>query len=104
MVSLHNPPRIETMARNARLSVAHFRRLFLQASGLPPKAYIKQLQLSRASELLLTTHLSVKEVMAQVGHNDLSHFVRDFRNTLEPRLRRSEALVAPRRGHERLGQ
>jgi hypothetical protein len=37
--------------------------------------------MQRARELLETSHLSVKQVMARVGVTDESHFVRDFKKT-----------------------
>ena len=41
--------------------------------------YLKALRLEKACELLGTTYLSVKEIAVQVGLNDASHFVRDFK-------------------------
>jgi hypothetical protein len=48
--------------------------------------------LRKAKELLETTFLSVKEVIAAVGISDLSHFVRDYKERygeshLKPGLR-----------------
>jgi len=61
------------------LSSSRFRHLFKQETGITPRRYIKQLRLQEAKQLLETSPLSVKEVTARVGVNDVSHFVRDFK-------------------------
>lgn len=41
---------------------------------MPPARYLRRLRMRRAMELLETTNLSVKQVMARVGLCDESHF------------------------------
>jgi transcriptional regulator GlxA family with amidase domain len=69
-------PRIATITN---VSVWHICRLFRHEIGISPVRYVKLLRLRCAADLLTKTSLSVKEVMASVGINDESHFVRDFR-------------------------
>jgi transcriptional regulator GlxA family with amidase domain len=45
---------------------------------MSPRQFLKTVRLQAARDLLETTFLSVKEVMARAGYNDPSHFVRDF--------------------------
>lgn len=68
------------LAMITNVSVWHICRLFRHDIGISPVRYVKLLRLRCAADLLTKTSLSVKEVMASVGINDGSHFVRDFRN------------------------
>ena len=72
-------PPFEQMARSLNLSSSRLCHLIKAETGLPPARYLKQLRIQKAKQLLETTFLSIKEVMAQIGYNDLSHFVRDFK-------------------------
>ena len=58
---------------------------------MPPIRYLRLLRMERAKELLESSFLSVKEIAHQVGLNDESHFVRDFKATygFSPALYRS---------------
>ncbi len=46
---------------------------------MSPEQYMKLLRMMKAKELLEMTFLQVKEICAEVGINDESHFVRDFK-------------------------
>ena len=48
---------------------------------MPPIKYLRLLRMERAKGLLESSFLSVKEIAFQVGLNDESHFVRDFKST-----------------------
>ena len=69
------------LAAMVNLSPSRLHQLFKAETGVPPARYLRQLRMRRARELLETTHLSVKQVMACVGLTDESHFVRDFKKT-----------------------
>jgi transcriptional regulator GlxA family with amidase domain len=89
------------------LSSSRFRHLFKQEVGITPKRYVKQLRLRQAKQLLETSLLSVKEVSARVGVNDISHFVRDFkaRFGINPsEVRRRAAQDAESTGDDQIGQ
>jgi len=60
----------------------HLCRLFRAELKISPGRCVKLLRLSRAAYLLVTTPLSVKQVMATVGIKDASHFVRDFKDAV----------------------
>lgn len=66
------------LALEVNLSPSRFAHLFRQETGYSPSRYLHTLRMERARLLLLRTFLSVKEVMAQVGITDASHFSRDF--------------------------
>jgi len=73
--------RLRDVAGRVNLSESHLAHLFRREAGVSPQRFLKSLRLYRASELLETTFLSVKQVMARVGFNDPSHFVREFQKT-----------------------
>jgi transcriptional regulator GlxA family with amidase domain len=66
------------MAQSVNLTPEHLCRVFKSHTGTSPARYFKRLKMQRAKELLETTCLRVKEIVAAVGMTDQSHFVRDF--------------------------
>lgn len=69
---------LEELAKAINVSRWHLCRIFKASLGLSPARCVKLLRLALAEDLLTTTSLSAKEVMASVGLSDESHFVRDF--------------------------
>lgn len=69
---------LSEMAQHVNITPEHLCRVFKSETGDAPVRYLKRLRLQRAKELLETTCLRVKEIMAMVGVNDGSHFVQDF--------------------------
>jgi AraC-like DNA-binding protein len=76
---LHRDLRLEELAHSVNLSPSRLRHLFKHDTGQTLAQYVMCERLNRAQLLLRTTHLSVKEVMNQVGIGDPSHFARDFK-------------------------
>jgi transcriptional regulator GlxA family with amidase domain len=72
---------LRQFSKDVNLSHSRLRHVFKLATGLPPGKYVRRLRMERARELLQTTFLSVKEVMACAGFNDQSHFVREYKKT-----------------------
>jgi len=68
-------------AHCVNLSVWRLSHIFKSDVGMPPIKYLKLLRMERAKGLLESSFLSVKEIAFQVGLNDESHFVRDFKTT-----------------------
>ena len=68
-------------AHSVNLSVWRLSHIFKSNVGMPPIKYLKLLRMERAKGLLESSFLSVKEIAFQVGLNDESHFVRDFKST-----------------------
>lgn len=73
--------RAAQLSRHLNLSTTRVHHLFHEQLGLSPGKIFKLRRMQKAKELLGSTFMSVKEVMAEVGFNDLSHFVRDFKQT-----------------------
>lgn len=68
-------------AQSVNLSVWRLCHIFKSDVGMPPIRFLRQLRMERAKDLLESSFLSVKEIAFQVGLNDESHFVRDFKAT-----------------------
>src|SRR4026209_2440341 len=68
-------------AQSVNLSVWRLCHIFKSDVGMPPIKYLRLLRMERAKGLLESSFLSVKEIAFQVGLNDESHFVRDFKAT-----------------------
>jgi AraC-like DNA-binding protein len=79
-------------AQSVNLSVWRLCHIFKSDVGLPPIKYLRLLRMERAKGLLESSFLSVKEIAFQVGLNDESHFVRDFKATYghSPAIYRSQ--------------
>ncbi|MBL8208017.1 MAG: helix-turn-helix domain-containing protein [Blastocatellia bacterium] len=69
---------IKEFAAELQISPRQFERRFKDETGSSLREYLKKIRLEKASELLATKRLSVKEVGAEVGLEETSHFVRDF--------------------------
>jgi transcriptional regulator GlxA family with amidase domain len=76
------------------LSESRVRQLLQEHIHTSLSQYIRERRLSRARELLHSSFLSVKEVMAKVGLSDPSHFSKNYKRhfKITPRLDRSPLL------------
>jgi AraC-like DNA-binding protein len=89
---------LEQIAQVVNLSASRLRCLFRAEVGVPFSRYLKGCRMERARGLLGNTFLSIKEVAARAGFNDMSHFVRDFKKAygltpLAYRQRKSESQL-----------
>ncbi len=71
------------IADNFKVSREHLTRVFRMQTGMTPHSYITQRRMLLASELLLQTRLSCKEISDRVGYSDLSVFSRAFKAALK---------------------
>lgn len=76
---LANRVSIFHLSRSVNLTPARLRQLFKAETGRSPRQYLKELRLQKAEELLEMTFLSVKEIAFACGVNDVSHFIRLFK-------------------------
>lgn len=77
--NLHTPVSVDDLATAAGLSRFHFSRLFTEQTGLPPVRYLQEVRIERATGMLVTTALPVKEVAAACGYQSESYFCRAFK-------------------------
>ncbi len=75
----HGAP-LETFAREAGLSRAHFFRLFEASVGVPPKVYLNVVRMEKAVDAVLNQSGSVSAIGRQLGFSEPAHFTRFFRN------------------------
>jgi transcriptional regulator GlxA family with amidase domain len=73
------PYSVAELARSVNMSASYLTRLFRLHTGRAPAGFVRDVRLRRAYELVQTTFLTIKEVMAAVGWNDPSHFSRAFK-------------------------
>jgi len=76
---LAEPVRIERLAAAVHMSPFHFARLFKQATGQPPHAYLTARRIERAKELLADACVPLVHVAANVGFQTQGHFTEVFR-------------------------
>ena len=90
----------DALASLVCLSPSRFYTVFQEALGLSPSAYIQNLRMQRAQQLLLQTGLSIEEVAAQAGYPDSFHFSRLFKKRLglSPAAYRSRLQAGLRAG------
>lgn len=88
---------VEELAADLGLTRKYLSRLFKDETGISPQQYLLKYRLDKASELLRTTALSVKEVSYSVGYKDPLLFSRMFKQLfgLSPRQYREKILREP---------
>jgi AraC family transcriptional regulator len=67
------------LAAHAQMSVAHFRRLFEQATGAPPHRYVLAARLEQARKLLTMSGLPIARIASDCGFSSQSHLTERFR-------------------------
>ena len=76
---LHLDINIEQIAHELHLSSGHLRYLFKKYKGISPKAYLTEIRMNRAAELLKTTDYTVGEISKSVGYEDALCFSKAFK-------------------------
>lgn len=71
--------RAETLATRADLSLAHFRRIFEEAMGVPPHRYIVGVRLEQARKLLTLSNMPISRLAQECGFSSQSHLTACFR-------------------------
>jgi len=75
----HEPLDVDTLARAAFVSPAHFSRQFRRAFGETPHQYLLTRRLERAAELLRNTDRSVAEICMAIGLRSVGSFTTSFK-------------------------
>ncbi|MFI1177748.1 GlxA family transcriptional regulator [Streptomyces melanogenes] len=94
---LHEPLPVAELARRALMSKRSFARRFAAATGTTPHAWLRDLRLSSAEELLETTDLPVEEIARRVGYGSAAVLREQFvrRRGVPPRSYRRSFTSAP---------
>jgi AraC family transcriptional regulator len=69
---------VRELAATIHMSPFHFSRMFKAATGRAPHAYIIEVRMARAKQLLSETSLALVEVAACVGYQTQAHFTGVF--------------------------
>jgi AraC-like DNA-binding protein len=73
------PLRIAQVAETVYMSPDRFTKIFFQAAGQTPRAYLRYLRVERAKALLADTDLGMAEIGEQSGFAESAYFTRAFR-------------------------
>ena len=68
------------IAKVSGMSESYFRSLFVDIYGMSPKAYITELRLKKADELLQYTTLSIAEIAAKTGFRNQQYFCNFYKS------------------------
>lgn len=71
----------DALSRLCGMSPSYLRRLFRQALGETPSEYKRRLRMAMAKDLLRGSQMTVSQVAALCGYEDLAYFSRVFRKT-----------------------
>jgi AraC family transcriptional activator of pobA len=91
------PLRIAQVAAAVYLSPDRFTKVFFQAAGQTPRAYLRYLRVERAKALLAGTDLGMAEIAGRSGFAEPAYFTRAFRAAtgLTPGEFRRRSRLAP---------
>ncbi|MCH4124345.1 MAG: AraC family transcriptional regulator [Levilactobacillus sp.] len=73
------PVSIADMAERLNYSSVYFSRYFKEYMGISPKAYLGQIRLERATQLLMTSKTSIQEIALQTGFRTEKNFFVTFK-------------------------
>lgn len=76
---LDEPWSVALLASQMACSVPHLHRLCQQAFGMGPMAWLTQLRMNKARQLLLYTNWPLSELASRVGYSDGANFANRFR-------------------------
>jgi len=93
-------PSLSEMSKIANMSVRSFLRYFKKALGISPIEYVIKKRISKATELLDTNAMSIKEIAFQTGFKDSNYFARQFHKIIgmspsEYRKKRARPVMLP---------
>ncbi|WP_282836736.1 helix-turn-helix domain-containing protein [Microbacterium flavum] len=78
---LHHRWTVSEIADSTYLSTSQLRRVFVEAFGKSPIAYLTMLRVERMAELLSTTNWPISRIAAEVGWGDADFAARQFRRS-----------------------
>lgn len=76
---LTEPVDLKQLARGSGMPYETWRRRFRAETGSSPYAYRSEARLAAATDLLVHTGLSIRDIAATTGFSDQRHFIRRFR-------------------------
>jgi transcriptional regulator GlxA family with amidase domain len=70
---------LAAIAHSCGLGERTLKRRFQEAAGVSPIVYLQKVRIDRAKKLLIATGMTVQEVAFEVGYDNVSFFIRLFR-------------------------
>lgn len=85
------PLDLDQLAKRCHLSSPHFRKVFREATGVPPSTYITNFRMKAATIMLKNSDKKIIDIAYSCGYSTLSCFNRTFKSTfgMSPRTYRS---------------
>ncbi len=98
------PLRLNDLAEEVFVSPFHFSRVFSRSTGLTPGRYLSAVRMFEAKRLLVTTAMTVSDVVCSVGYSSVGTFTSKFARTVgmspseyrDPSLRGRILAIGPR--------
>lgn len=72
---------LDILAKKANLSKYHFTRVFKKTTGMSPMKFVTYMKINKAKELLKRDDYNVSKVALDVGFQDLSNFIKQFKKS-----------------------
>lgn len=99
----YEPITLNDLASEVFISPFHFSRVFARATGVTPGRYLTAVRLFEAKRLLLTTSLTVSDVVCSVGYSSVGTFTTRFTRAVgmtpsryrDPEVRELLLAIAP---------
>ncbi|MFC4620201.1 helix-turn-helix transcriptional regulator [Camelliibacillus cellulosilyticus] len=76
--NIYEPITLSDLSKHVAYSPYHFIRVFKEKMGLSPLYYVSSLRLQKAKDLLLHTHLSIRDIGLEIGQQSLGTFTTRF--------------------------
>lgn len=88
---------VKKLSEDLNISTTHLYRKLKTLTGLSPVEFIRVFKLQKACELLANSNLSIKEIGYSLGFNNLSYFVKCFREqfNVTPSAYRQKGIPEP---------
>ena len=68
------------LAHLTGLSTVYFRKLFKEIYGISPIAYVRQIRIKKAKEMLKSDYGSISDIAKSLGYLNVYEFSKDFKN------------------------
>ena len=69
----------DDLSKLCGISTVYFRKIFKHAYGTTPIAYIREIKIKKAKEMLRSDYGSIDEISKSLGYNNIYDFSRDFK-------------------------
>jgi transcriptional regulator GlxA family with amidase domain len=74
---------VAQLAKLVNLSIFHFSRLFKDLTDRTVIAYVNNIRIHKAVELLTKTEISITDIALEAGFNDINYFSRLFKRHMK---------------------